>query len=525
LLKKTIFSLLCLLLIGAGGRSFFAMEIDGYLRIGLEQYFLERAQINIYSQNIEIGIFSGGNFHSMGSLSSLGRFEAIPAQSGLAQIPLSFGTLGEAQMASELFAHSAPAWLADGTWGLFIPAQHGEPYGAVPLSQSTQRILLFANNEMVLASDRPLQFRDISGITNLGVRQYRGIIEFARFRGQNVTAVNIIHMDEYLNSVVPSEMPASWHIDALRAQAVAARTFTLHRMASWAGRDYDLCDTVFSQVYSGIGREHPNSTQAVSDTSGIIMLHNGVPISAVYSSCAGGITANSEDVWVTALPYLRSVTEIYPAADMLWQRTITLSQINQLLSNSNINIGAAVSVEIVTNQQGRVMQFIIHGQTGQHTLQRENIRTFFNPAPGGGLRSRVFTIVGGTATPVNSGQSPTLPASTATSYVLGANEILQANPVGMISANSAGYGVVTAGQMILGASSVGIVESAPIAPPVTGQAMRMVSSGYSIALEGRGWGHGVGMSQHGARAMAEMGYDFRQILLFYYTGIEITYMR
>ncbi|MDR2167263.1 MAG: SpoIID/LytB domain-containing protein [Clostridiales bacterium] len=497
MLKKSVFTLLCLFFVIVGGRSFFAVEFDGFLRVGLEQYFLERPQINIYSRHLELGIFGDGQFHPIGTLASQSRFSAIPANMPLARLPATFATLGEAQSAATFFANSAPAWLADGTWGIFIPADYAALVGAESLPASTSRIALQADGQLVLISENAnlrLQIRDSEGITNLGTRQYRGVIELARFRGQNLTAVNIIHIDEYLYSVVPSEMPALWNIEAVRAQAVAARTFTLHRLATRAAGDYQLCDTVFSQVYSGIGREHPYSTQAVRDTRGLVLIYDGQPILAVYSACAGGHTTNSEDAWGSPLPYLRARPELYPSPEsMFWQRTITRSQINQLLNSANIHIGPTVSVEIITNDHGRVMQFIIHGQTGSHTLERENIRNFFNPAPGGGLRSRMFWL--------NTGEAAREVRGQRSEYILTAN------------------GLVPAPQTLY------ILDASGNMTPLTSDPLPLTSTfttdAYYIHLSGRGWGHGVGMSQHGARAMADNGHDFRAILGFYYAGAEL----
>lgn len=532
MIKKSIFCLLCLLFAVAGGRGVFASNFDGFLRIGLEQYFLEQSQITVYSTRLEIGIWQNSAFNVHGAIYSHSSFSVMPANLELAQLPMLFPTFAEAREASLHFSQSAPAMLGDGMWTLYVPIAYAAAHGGTQINASNQRIAIFAGPQLVLVTEGAVQLRDTSAITNLGVRQYRGVIEFARFRGQGITAVNIIHIDEYLLSVVPSEMPASWHIEALRAQAVAARTFTLHRKVSWTGRDYDLCDTVFSQVYSGIGREHANTTQAVNDTRNLIMLHNGQPILAVYSSCAGGHTANSEEVWVATVPYLRGVQEVHQATDMLWSRTITMSQINQLLTGEGINIGSATSVELITNENGRVMQLIIRGQNGNHTLQQEHIRTFFNPLQGGGLRSRNFTITGATTAPISGSlvaPPPTASASTQT-YVIGASGLATINPGYIVSLSAAGLGFAHDGQIILGAGGVSLLNTTQTASPPqttptqTGQALRITSNSYTLQLEGAGWGHGVGMSQHGARAMAQMGYDFTQILLFYYTGIEIALM-
>ncbi|MCL2168714.1 MAG: SpoIID/LytB domain-containing protein [Defluviitaleaceae bacterium] len=525
--KRIVFVLLCFALVGVGGRSLFAMEFDGFLRVGLEQYFLERPHINVYSQGLEVGMFESGHFHSMGVLGTSGHFTARPSYAQFAQIPMVFATLFEAQAALVYLPNAIPAQLADRMWGLFVSPEYAYLMSAIPIEHNTRRIELSTNGEIVLISEYNLQLRDFSGITDLGVRQYRGVIELSRFRGENITAVNIIHMDEYLISVVPSEMPALWHIEAVRAQAVAARTFTLHRRNAWAGRNYDLCDTVFSQVYSGVAREHPNSTQAVFDTTGLVILHEGRLIEAVYSSCAGGFTANSEDVWVTALPFLRSVQEIHTGSpNLYWSRTITLSQINQILANNpNVNIGHATHIELVKNDHGRVLQLIVHGQTGTHTVRGDNVRVFFASTPEGSLRSQMFTIVDGTAgwqAAPDVPDEPQIELEDYYIYIIGADGKKVRKAVKNLASTN---GDVDLGHVIFGAHQMGFLPM-PTAPeaPLQRQSGRVLSNGYHIHLEGRGWGHGVGMSQHGARAMAEAGYNFKQILMFYYTGVEITYI-
>jgi stage II sporulation protein D len=309
-------------------------------------------------------------------------------------------------------------------------------------------------------------------------------------------------------------MPALWHIEAVKAQAVAARSFTLYR-AGRVGGDYDLCDTTFSQVYTGVSREHPNSTLAVNETAGLVMVHDGVPIFAAYSACAGGHTNNSEDVWVTALPFLRAVPEKYPGNNLPWRRTVTLTEINRLLTSANINIGQAQYIEIITSDYGLVMELKIHGQTGIHTVHRGNVTSFFSPLEGGSLRSRTFTITGGTTTPLGNvspvSQSPQTQLQE--TFILGASgNLVTANfPQGLYFIDSSG---------IISPISTETETPQEETPPIR-QAVSVRSSGYHIILDGRGWGHGVGMSQHGANAMAQMGYTFTEILLWYYTGVDI----
>jgi len=314
-------------------------------------------------------------------------------------------------------------------------------------------------------------------------------------------------MDEYLFSVVPSEMPALWHIEALKAQAVAARTFAMNRLSSPRTANYSLCDTVFSQVYSGVDREHPNTTQAVIETSGLVLMHNGRLISAWYSSCAGGFTANSEDVWASVEPFARAVPELYPSSLADWERTITHAQLQQLLTAQNIHIGAVQSVELHKNNIRRVMQFRIIGNSGTHTLERENIRSFFGSLEigGGSLRSRVFTIAGQGTQPLNE------------QFAISAGGTFAVDLRNVFVISAFGTDTTNMPNSVISAQGVRLLSTAH-----TPNTTNIVStSDYSFTLVGQGFGHGVGMSQHGARAMADNGHSFDNILRHYYTGIDI----
>ena len=434
-------------------------HFNGYLRIGLEQHFQHQPHINVYSTHIHVGIFVDGDFFVIEEIHTNTHFTIMPHNS----------------------------FVAIATNGEFVFELGHDGFA--------------------------LQLRCASGITNLGVRQYRGIIEFARLNSAGITAINIIHLDEYLFSVVPSEMPASWHMEALKAQAVAARTFAMNRVVnSPRTPHYQLCDTVFSQVYSGISREHERTTYAVLSTSGLVLTHNGRLITAAYSSCAGGFTANSEDVWAGGMPYLRAVAELYPSEQVPWERTITHSQLQQLLASNARNIGAITSVELAKNDVGRVMEFRIIGTNGVHTLERENIRGFFGSLEigGGSLRSRVFTIAGTSTSQVAEVLEHSVISANGTFFTN-----LQDNVVVMTAFGAQPLPSTTS---VLTAHGVQTLVNAP--PPQTLQSI-VTTSDYSFTLVGRGFGHGVGMGQYGARAMAENGHGFASILLHYYTDVLI----
>jgi stage II sporulation protein D len=141
-------------------------------------------------------------------------------------------------------------------------------------------------------------------------REYRGRLVVKLNARERLTVVNEAPLEEYLWSVVPNELgpTAFGELEALKAQAIAARTFAVRQKLNTATDDeYDILADVRSQVYTGVEAEHPLSTRAVNETRGIIMTHQGEPIEALYSSTCGGRTENSEVVFAEAKPYLRSV--------------------------------------------------------------------------------------------------------------------------------------------------------------------------------------------------------------------------
>ncbi|MHB1244230.1 MAG: SpoIID/LytB domain-containing protein [Gaiellaceae bacterium] len=139
-------------------------------------------------------------------------------------------------------------------------------------------------------------------------RPYRGQIEVA-VAGQKLNAINVVGLEEYLFGVVPREMPSEWPEEALKAQAVAARSYALNRRVG--GRGFDLFADTRSQVYGGIAGEDLRATAAIQATAGEVLLWEGKPIDALFHSTSGGATADAEEVFGTAVPYLVGVDDPY----------------------------------------------------------------------------------------------------------------------------------------------------------------------------------------------------------------------
>ena len=163
--------------------------------------------------------------------------------------------------------------------------------------------------------------------------------------------VNHVALADYLASVVGAEMPRNWEIEALKAQAVAARTYAIQHLQP--NEMYDICDNQNCQAYGGVGSESERTQAAVAATTGIVAMFNGAPIEALYSANAGDVTESSEHVWGTAVPYLRSVPSPGDAAALSvswgaegyrWTRAIPLPELAEYRTFRNGGVGAIVDL-------------------------------------------------------------------------------------------------------------------------------------------------------------------------------------
>src|SRR5213593_2885531 len=162
---------------------------------------------------------------------------------------------------------------------------------------------------VVVPKNEKVRF-DLPGNAGIEVdnRTYRGSIEVFGNRRNTFTVVNELPLEDYLLGVVPNELsPTTFQeLEALKAQAVAARTYVVRNMGQSKNEGYDICATDACQVYMGQGSELPLSTQAVTETRGIIATYNDQPINALYSSTCGGRTEDAENIFDEKLPYLVS---------------------------------------------------------------------------------------------------------------------------------------------------------------------------------------------------------------------------
>lgn len=323
-------------------------------------------------------------------------------------------------------------------------------------------------------SDQPLGLcpKD-SGTVLIDGSEYRGSARFL-LNDTGLTVINYVDLEDYLKGVVPGEMPHSWPTEALKAQAVCARNFALTNWNKFQKYGFNLDDTTQSQVYLGVKAEKPESNRAVEETENIFLTYNGEPATTFFYSSSGGHTESSKYVWGGDYPYLIGVEDPYDTSRE-WTVPYTPDEIEEKLAGINVNIGDVTDLEVIERSpSGRIIDLKIIGTTGTYHAKLEKSRSLFN------LRSNLFTITetGGEIQPT----------TVITARGLEDRQITQS--------------VITA----------------------TGIVSPQVGTPSEYIFQGTGYGHGVGMSQYGAKGMAEQGYNFEQILTHYFAGTVLTEM-
>ena len=307
-------------------------------------------------------------------------------------------------------------------------------------------------------------------------KRYRGALEIRA--GSGLMVVNELDVEQYLYGVVPVEVPAGFHREAQKALAVAARTYAVRSLGRHKSAGYDLCDGIHCQGYVGADRESDWSRKIVDDTRGQIVVYDGEPIYALYSSDCGGMTQNNEDAGMgkKAWPYLRSIVDNpggrrsavsgqqsavsgeppglkadqdpqyqdYCAGNRYhtWRKTYTPEELERVFSRfGSTRLEKFVSMEFAEyDSSGRVKTVVIKGEKGERRISGSRLRG-----------------------------------------ILGLN-------------------VLRSTRIIL-----------------------TVSEDGNYVIDGKGHGHGIGLCMHGANGLAKSreGITYVDILKHYYTGTEV----
>ncbi|MDR1625283.1 MAG: SpoIID/LytB domain-containing protein [Spirochaetia bacterium] len=303
-------------------------------------------------------------------------------------------------------------------------------------------------------------------------RAYRGGMEL-RPQAGGMTLINSLNIEEYLYSVVPSEMPASWPEEALKAQAIAHRSYALAHLGQYAAKGFDVYGSVVSAAYRGAGGEAARTTAAVDSSRGLYLTAGGKPLKAYYSANHGGYSEDSVAVWggddafMAAVPdklippreqflpldeldgFIRGRPASYCAVEKLhspaayrWEKWVSAEDIKNRIAAEG-KIGRVLRVTSRGRGiSGRIREVEITGTEGSLRVVGDRIRSRL-----GGLRSNLFSI--------------------------------------------------------------------------RSKAGKDGTPEYFI-FQGAGWGHGVGLDQSGAAGMARAGYSAEEILMHYYPRAAIT---
>ncbi len=310
--------------------------------------------------------------------------------------------------------------------------------------------------------------------------------------------VVVLEREQYLRGVVPKEMSPSAPLEALKAQAVAARTFSIRQMNRFDSDGYDICDSPSCQVYGGAAAYNDNSDLAVESTVGLCVAYRNYPANTFYHANSGGYVENSEDIFASPLAYITADQDPYSLVKSHnWSASFTLAELSQKMDDNGYDLGAVEQIEITEKlASGRVVALTVSGDRGETTLKREKIRSVFGYDK---VKSLLFSIEADDGTSEEKSFS-----------VASRNGIADVAP----KVNYA----------IAGDNTVSAIALDNVYITGGGTPRQRDTIAENFVLRGRGWGHGLGMSQVGAMEMAKQDFDFRDILKFYYKNTEIISM-
>jgi len=337
-----------------------------------------------------------------------------------------------------------------------IPLNISEPI--LPKTKIKGLTLKKLNNKFILSLDSNKdKYYEISNNKSLIIRssdrrgiwinskRYSGQINIV-FRNNKIFVINVLGVEKYLNSVVGSEMPHKWHIEALKAQAIASRTYALKKTNNGL---YDIDSTQTNQVYNGLESSTFKTRRAVRETRSLVITYKNKLINALFHSSSGGMTENSEEVWSDPYPYLVTVKDFDQKNPKIrWNKEVSKSELKEIFPI----IGGIQQIEVLNiTETGRIKNLKITGTFGDKVITGKEFRSKL------GLKSTLFR--------------PTISEDFHDKKDLNNQSNIQFHPF--------------------------------------------------LIISGMGAGHGVGMSQWGARYMADKGYKANQILKYFYKGVNI----
>ena len=393
-----------------------------------------------------------------------------------------------------------------------------------------------------------------TGLLGFNKRKYRGELLITR----EFVLINVLDVEDYIRGVLPVEASAKWPREYLRVQAIISRTYGLRQSLNRSARGYDVVDTVSDQVYRGAGVETPTTDQAVRETAGEVLAYeNGLAFTPFHSD-SGGYTAANANVWGKDIPYLCGVREpvSYQSPNSDWTARISASQVQAALSKSGCNVGQVKEIRISgVDAGGRATTLTFVGSAGTSSLKSSLFRTAVGPNL---LKSTMLTggvpmvtesfvesvselaeIQESAWTPDVADDLPKAPVPTSDTPMSGSEEIkltrmtaegvfTSAELMDMLMNPNKRKGYLYMGIQRGGTAKKEAVPQVALPKSLPDTSMPALKSGEVIREEngyfvfrGKGWGHGVGLSQWGAQALAKEGWTAERILEHYYPGTAV----
>jgi len=233
-------------------------------------------------------------------------------------------------------------------------------------NEKNRNILYFDKNKQKkydLKSNQQLQIRSFDGRGIwVGQKRFSGKLDLFVLDSE-ILVVNVLGIEKYLSSVVGSEMPTKWPIEALKAQAIASRTYALKKKGN---NLFDIDSTQKNQVYNGLESRTYKTIRAVKSTRSLVLTYKNKLINALFHSSSGGMTENSQDVWKNKYPYLSSVKDFDKNNPKFkWQKKISSNELIDLFPK----IGGLKNIEILDiTSTGRVKNVKLIGVYGSDQI-------------------------------------------------------------------------------------------------------------------------------------------------------------
>lgn len=384
--------------------------------------------------------------------------------------------------------------------------------GKVLVKNSSGTTIGEGNEIKLLKNDSSTRYFEVKGIDGVDYAKYP---DNATIRldssNTNLLVINSTPLETYLKGVIPHEMGANAPLEAMKAQAVTARTLAVKRVNKYNSDGYDITNTTSDQVYKGYDATYfatsHNVSKAVEQTKGIVLTYKGSLIEGIYYSNNGGQTASDGFVWGSgnSTPYYVSKADTYDTylhktsvgwGKISYSATYTKEELRNIIINNstkypsyyktpyctpNFNgLSENYTIEVLSQTNGYVTQIRLSDDTGRsYIIKNYANRWFFN------LRSQQFTL--------------TQPGGL---FVKSTDKTSQKETVYIKSANNTVTEVDKSDVYIKSSTTTKNTED------------------IKYVFEGKGYGHGIGMSQNGAMNRAEDGQTYNQILEFYYTGCK-----